>query len=270
MGGPLTLLIGRFGYQATRSSAELVGVPAVGFVGPAVGAVGDVGSVGVGAGAVLELVGTGAEVGVVGFVGVVGDGSVCSSWLPGTMFANFSASVHERSARRISRSARLSSLGSSLSSRDWARASSRSARAANLSARRSKRSGSWPIFLPSPFSRLSLRSARLRSRASGEMSQQSLSRGAQQELEVGVVGVLVGGVLVEGVVGDVGAVGVVGVVGGVVVVGAGASVVGVALVNVTCVWRICTEEKNRARLRAEEPLIWEKVMRNGSATGRRG
>ena len=99
------------------------------------------------------------------------------------------------------------------------------------------------------------------------MSQQSLSRGAQQELEVGVLGVLVGGVLVEGVVGDVGAV---GVVGGVVVVGAGASVVGVALVNVTCVWRICTEEKNRARLRAEEPLIWEKVMRNGSATGRRG
>lgn len=258
MGGPLTLLIGRFGYQATRSSAELVGVPAVGFVGPAVGAVGDVGSVGVGAGAVLELVGTGAEVGV---------GSVCSSWLPGTMFANFSASVHERSARRISRSARLSSLGSSLSSRDWARASSRSARAANLSARRSKRSGSCPIFLPSPRSQLSLRSARLRSRASGEMSQQSLSRGAQQELEFGVVGVLVGGVLVEGVVGDVGAV---GVVGGVVVVGAGASVVGVALVNVTCVWRICTDEKNRARLRAEEPLIWEKVMRNGSATGRRG
>lgn len=251
-------------YQAIRSRAELVGVPASGFVGPVVGVVGDAGSVGAGAGAVLELVGAGAFVGVVGVVGVVG--AVSSSPLPGTMFANFSASVHERSARRIRRSARLSSLGSSLSSRAWARASSRSALAANLSASRSRRSGSWPTFLPLPRSRLSQFSARLRSRASGEISQQSLSRGAQQELVgAGVDGVVVGGVV--GVVGAVGAVGAV-VVGGVVGAGASAAGTSAAVVNVSCVWRICTEEKNRARLKAEDPLIWERVMRKASEARR--
>jgi alanine dehydrogenase len=76
------------------------------------------------------------------------------------------------------------------------------------------------------------------------------------------------GVLVEGVVGVV--VAGVEVVGTGVVAGAVASVVGkvVADENVTCVWRICTEEKNHARLRAEVPLIWERLMRKPSAAGR--
>jgi hypothetical protein len=77
--------------------------------------------------------------------------------------------------------------------------------------------------------------------------------------------VLVKDVVVDGVV-----VAGVEVVGAGVVVGAVASVVGdaVAVENVTCVWRICADEKNRARLRAEEPLIWEIVMRKPSAAGR--